>query len=254
MKMFTDKVALVTGGGSGIGRATALAFAKEGARVVVADVSVEGGEDTLRLISEAGGDALFVKCDVSKGTEVQAMIRRTNEAYGGLDYAFNNAGIGGQLTSLPNYEEAIWDKVLRINLKGVWLCMKYEIPEMVKRGGGAIVNTSSVAGLVGHPDPAYTASKHGVVGLTKTVALEYAKAGIRVNAICPGGVDTPLLDNLFDLLPAEADARKALLDTHPVGRFASPHEIAATVLFLCSGAASFMTGSILSVDGGWTAQ
>jgi NAD(P)-dependent dehydrogenase (short-subunit alcohol dehydrogenase family) len=254
MKMFIDKVALVTGGGSGIGRATALAFAGEGAKVVVADVSVEGGEGTVRLIGEAGGEALFVQCDVSKSMEVEAMIQRTNKAYGGLDCAFNNAGIGGDITSLPNYEEAIWDRVLRINLKGVWLCMKYEIPEMLKRGGGAIVSTSSVAGLVGHPDPAYSASKHGVVGLTKTVALEYAKAGIRVNAICPGGVDTPLLNTLFELMPAGADARKALLDMHPVGRFASPQEIAATVLFLCSDAASFMTGSILSVDGGWTAQ
>jgi NAD(P)-dependent dehydrogenase (short-subunit alcohol dehydrogenase family) len=254
MSMFTGKVALVTGGGSGIGRAAALAFAKEGAKVVVADLSVQGGEDTVRLIREGRGDALFVKCDVSNSSEVEAMIQRTEEVFAGLDYAFNNAGIGGQLTSLPNYEEAIWDKVIGINLKGVWLCMKYEVPEMLKRGGGAIVNTSSVAGLVGHPDPAYTASKHGVAGLTKTVALEYAKTGIRVNAICPGGVDTPLLDRLFDLMPAGADARKALLDMHPVGRFAAPEEIAATVMFLCSDAASFMTGSVISVDGGWTAQ
>jgi NAD(P)-dependent dehydrogenase (short-subunit alcohol dehydrogenase family) len=251
--MMKDKVVIVTGGGSGIGRATAFAFATEGAKVVVADVSVEGGEDTLRLIKEAGGDALFVKCDVSKSTEVDAMVRRTIEVYEGLDYAFNNAGI--QVPPMPvfEYSEETWDRVIGIDLKGVWLCMKYEIPEMLARGGGAIVNTASVAGLIGTPGIcAYTAAKHGVVGLTKTVALEYAKAGIRVNAICPGLIKTPLVEDIWDEIPQEM--RDCLINAHPIGRVGEVHEVSRAVLWLCSNSASFITGTAVAIDGGLTAQ
>jgi NAD(P)-dependent dehydrogenase (short-subunit alcohol dehydrogenase family) len=251
--MMKGKVVIVTGGGSGIGRATAFAFATEGAKVVVADVSAEGGEDTLRLIREAGGDALFVKCDVSKSAEVQTVIQRTKEAYGGLDYAFNNAGIQVPPMPVVEYSEEIWDRIIGIDLKGVWLCMKYEIPEMLARGGGAIVNTASVAGLIGTPGIcAYTAAKHGVVGLTKTVALEYAKAGIRVNAVCPGLIKTPLVEDVWDVMPQEM--RDFLINAHPMGRMGQVHEVSRAVLWLCSDSASFITGTAMAIDGGLTAQ
>jgi NAD(P)-dependent dehydrogenase (short-subunit alcohol dehydrogenase family) len=244
-KLLDGKVALVTGAGSGIGRATALTFAREGAKVVVADIIAEGGEETVRMVKAAGGEALFVKTDVSKAAEVEALITKVVQTYGRLDCAFNNAGIEGVFVSTAECSEENWDRTLAINLKGVWLCMKYEIPQMLKQGGGAIVNTASVAGLVGFAGlPAYVASKHGVAGLTKTAALEYAKAGIRVNAVCPGGISTPMTERLF----------KAVAALEPVGRMGKPEEIAEAVVWLCSDAASFVTGHAMAVDGGMVAQ
>jgi NAD(P)-dependent dehydrogenase (short-subunit alcohol dehydrogenase family) len=246
------KVALVTGGSSGIGQATAQIFAREGAKVVVADVLVAGGEETVRLIKAAGGDAIFVKTDVSRPAEVEAMVKRAVDIYGRLDCAFNNAGIEGALQPTSEYDEAMWDRVISINLKGVWLCMKYEIPQMLKQGSGAIVNTASAAGLVGVQGlSAYTAAKHGVNGLTKTAALEYAKSGIRINSVCPGGVDTPMVRRVFGNNPQFAEAAAAV---EPVGRLAQPAEIGEAVVWLCSEAASFVTGLPMAVDGGMVAQ
>ena len=246
------KIALVTGGSSGIGRASALAFAREGAKVVVADVTAEGGQETVRLIKEAGGEARFLKVDVARAAEVETLITQTVAAYGRLDCAYNNAGIEGAFVSTTKYPEADWDRVLAINLKGVWLCMKYEIAQMLQQGGGAIVNTASGAGLVGVAGlSAYVASKHGVVGLTKTAALEYAKAGIRVNAVCPGVIQTPMVARLTSQRPEMAEA---LVAAEPMGRTGKPEEIAEAVVWLCSEAASFVTGHAMSVDGGYVAQ
>jgi len=250
--LVAGKVAIVTGAGSGIGRASALAFAREGAKVVVADMVIEGGEETVSRIKQADGEALFVKTDVSKAAEVEALVQRTIAAYGRLDCAYNNAGIEGAGATTAEYPEEMWDRVLAINLTGVWLCLKYEIAQMLKQGGGAIVNTASTAGLVGYPrGSAYVASKHGVVGLTKTAALEYAKAGIRVNAVCPGAIDTPMMGRITDHRPQRA-ARMAAAE--PVGRMGNPTEIAEAVVWLCSDAASFVTGHAMAVDGGMTAQ
>ncbi len=246
------KVALVTGGGSGIGQATALVFAREGAKVVVADVVVEGGEETVRMIKAAGGESLFVKADVSKSPDVEAMVRQAVGTYGRLDCAFNNAGIGGKFALTADDTEDNWDRVIAINLTGVWLCMKYEIPQMLKQGGGAIVNTASIAGLVGGVRAApYVASKHGVNGLTKTAALEYAKQGIRVNAVCPGVIHTPLVEKTFG---NSARVQEKLTLMEPIGRLGKPQEIAEAVVWLCSDAASFVTGLPMAVDGGLTAQ
>ncbi|MCS6924539.1 MAG: SDR family oxidoreductase [Candidatus Binatia bacterium] len=246
------KVALVTGGASGIGRATALAFAREGAKVVVSDVVSSGGEETVALIRGAGGDALFVKADVAQPAEVNALISQVVATYGRLDCAFNNAGIEGVMASTVECTEENWDRTLAINLKGVWLCMKAEIAQMLKQGGGAIVNTASVAGLVGFAGlPAYVASKHAVVGLTKAAALEYAKSGIRINAVCPGVIHTPMVERLFQRNP-QAGERIAALE--PVGRLGKPEEIAEAVVWLCSDAASFVTGLPMAVDGGLIAQ
>jgi NAD(P)-dependent dehydrogenase (short-subunit alcohol dehydrogenase family) len=249
---FTDKVILVTGGGSGIGRATALAFAHEQATVVVADVDKEGGQATVNAISEASGEAVFIASDVSKSADVQAMVNQIVERYGRLDCAFNNAGIAGPV-GIPwaDYPEEAWEQVIGINLTGVWLCMKYEIQQMRKQGGGVIVNTASVMGLVGAELASYCASKHGVVGLTKSAALAYSKEGLRVNAVCPGFIETPLLAPITGRNPqlaAEIAAR------HPVGRMGKAAEIAEAVLWLCSDAASFVTGHALVVDGGYVAQ
>ena len=248
----TDKVALVTGGGSGIGRATALTFAREGARVVVSDVVAEAGQETVRLIAEAGGEARFVAADVSRAAEVEALVAGCIDAYGRLDCAHNNAGIEGPGAQTVDYDEAAWERVIAINLTGVWLCMKYEIPAMLKHGGGAIVNTSSAAGLLGfRGGSAYVASKHGVLGLTKTAALEYAKAGLRVNAVCPGAIDTPMMGRITGHRPQRAERMAA---SEPVGRMGSPQEIAEAVVWLCSDAASFVTGHAMSVDGGLVVQ
>jgi NAD(P)-dependent dehydrogenase (short-subunit alcohol dehydrogenase family) len=242
------RIVLVTGGGSGIGRAAALTFAREGGRVVVSDIVVEGGEETVRMIKAANGEALFVKTDVSKAAEVEVLIQTVIDTYGRLDCAFNNAGIEGAIVPTADYPEAAWDRTMAINLKGVWLCLKYEIPQMLKQGGGAIVNTASVGGLVGTAMiSAYVASKHGVVGLTKTAALEYAKAGIRVNAVCPGVILTPMVQRLPELLEAFTAAE-------PIGRLGKPEEIAEAVVWLCSDAASFVTGHAMAVDGGYVAQ
>lgn len=246
------KIALITGGGSGIGQATALVFAREGAKVVVADVLVEGGEATVSQIKKGGGDAVFVKTDVSQDAEVEALVQKAVATYGRLDCAFNNAGIAGAAARTADYTQKQWDRVIGINLTGVWLCMKYEIAQMVKQGGGAIVNTASVAGLVGfRHGPAYVAAKHGVVGLTKTAALEYAKANIRVNAVCPGVINTPMFEKGLQIDPRIADTMAA---REPIGRLGKPEEIAEAVVWLCSEAASFVTGLPMAVDGGWVAQ
>lgn len=247
------KTTLVTGGGSGIGRATSLAYAREGARVVVVDVNVEGGEETVQQIKEAGGEAILVHADVAKPEDTEAMVAQAVEVFGSLDCAFNNAGISGRERWLTaEYPEEEWDRVTSINLKGVWLCMKAEIPQMLKQGGGAIVNTASVAGLVGiRGTAAYIAAKHGVVGLTKAAALEYADRGIRVNSVCPGYIHTPLVQGVFDSVDGYEDQVKS---RHPVGRLGEPQEIAEAVLWLSSDSASFVTGHNMAVDGGYTAQ
>jgi NAD(P)-dependent dehydrogenase (short-subunit alcohol dehydrogenase family) len=246
------KVALVTGGSSGIGRASALAFAREGAKVIVADVDAEGGEETVRTIKENGGEAIFIKVDVSKAVEVEALIKKAIRTCGRLDCAHNNAGIVGTGAPTADCTEDNWDRTINVNLKGVWLCMKYEIPQMAKHGGGAIVNTSSLGGLVGtRGRPAYVASKHGVIGLTKAAALEYAKAGIRVNAVCPGHIRTPMVEYITGGDPQAQAERIALI---PLKRMGTPEEIAEAVVWLCSDAASFVTGHAMSVDGGYTTQ
>jgi NAD(P)-dependent dehydrogenase (short-subunit alcohol dehydrogenase family) len=248
--IFKDKVALVTGGTSGIGRATAIAFAEKGAKVVVVDW-IEN-EETLNLIKASGGEAIFVKCDVSKATDVKAMVEKTIAAFGRLDYAFNNAGIEGATAKTSDCTEENFDKTIGVNLKGIWLCMKYEIPEILKQGKGVIVNCSSVAGLVGFGGlPAYVASKHGVIGLTKTAALEYAKLGIRVNAVCPGVIKTPMMDRLTG---SKKEAEDQFTGLEPVGRMGQPEEIANAVVWLCSDEASFVTGIAMAVDGGFVAQ
>ncbi len=246
------KVALITGAGSGIGRASALAFAREGAKVAVADIVVEGGEETVRMVKEAGGEAFFIKVDVSDAADVEAMVNTVVDTYGRIDCAYNNAGIEGRLASTDEYPEDVFDKVIDINLTGVWLCMKYELPHMLKQGSGAIVNTASGAGLIGVAGmSAYVASKHGVVGLTKTAALEYAKSGIRVNAVCPGLIQTPMVERITADQPQLGEA---LVAAEPVGRTGKPEEIAESVVWLSSDAASFVTGHAMSVDGGYVAQ
>jgi NAD(P)-dependent dehydrogenase (short-subunit alcohol dehydrogenase family) len=248
------KVALVTGGASGIGRATALTFVREGAKLVIADMNADGGQQTVHMIQENGGEATFVQVDVSSATAVEAMISTTVETYGRLDCAHNNAGIGSRpRVLLHELHEESWDRVLSINLKGVWLCMKYEITQMLKQGGGAIVNTASIMGLVGSwsRSGAYNASKHGVVGLTKTAALEYAQSGIRVNAVCPGYIRTPLIE---EALTSNPEMEAQIVARHPVGRMGNPEEIAEAVVWLCSDAASFVTGHTMTVDGGYVAQ
>ncbi|WP_367754190.1 SDR family oxidoreductase [Flavobacterium sp. WC2430] len=247
---FKNKVAIVTGGSSGIGRATALAFAKKGAHVVVVDWAEN--TETIDLIKKYGVDALFIKCDVSKTAEVKAMVEKTIATFGRLDFAFNNAGIEGTSAQTADCTEENWDKTIGVNLKGIWLCMKYEIPEILKQGKGNIVNCASVAGLVGFGGlPAYVASKHGVIGLTKTAALEYAKMGIRVNVVCPGVIQTPMIDRLTGRNEESIEQFTAL---EPLGRFGKPEEIANAVIWMCSDEASFVTGHAMAVDGGFTAQ
>jgi len=215
------KAAVVTGAGSGIGRATALACAREGAKIIVADIVVEGGEETVSMIKSAGGEATFVPVNVTQAAEVEAMVAAAVSAYGRIDCAHNNAGIEGVFATTADYPEADWDRVMAVNLKGVWLCMKYEIPQMVQQGGGAIVNTASLAGLVGSKRmPAYVASKHGVAGLTKTAALEYAKSGIRINAVCPGIIHTSMVDRMF--LSRRPDLEDRLAAVEPMGRLGKP--------------------------------
>jgi NAD(P)-dependent dehydrogenase (short-subunit alcohol dehydrogenase family) len=245
------KVALVTGGTSGIGRETALLFAKAGAKVVVAGRRELEGNETIDLIRAAGGDGLFVKTDVSKASEVDALVQRAVEKFSRLDIAFNNAGIEGVWKPIVRQSEEDWDRTININLKGVWLCLKYEIRQMLKQGGGgAIVNMSSVTGLTGSVGAAaYSASKHGVIGLTKTAALENAKSGIRINAVCPGVIETAMGQRLFGS-PA---VHQAVVGLHPIGRLGKPTEIAEAVLWMCSEQASFMTGQSLVLDGGFLA-
>jgi NAD(P)-dependent dehydrogenase (short-subunit alcohol dehydrogenase family) len=247
-----DRVALVTGAAAGIGRATALAFSREGARVVVSDVDDAGGEETVRMIRDARGEAIYARADVSSAQEVEALIGATINAYDRLDFAFNNAGIEGETAPTAESTEANWDRVIDINLKGTWLCMRYEIPQMLRQGGGAIVNCSSIAGIIGFPGiPAYTASKHGLLGLTRAAALEYAEQGIRVNAVCPGVIRTAMIER-FTGGSAEAEAQ--LVAGEPMGRMGIPEEIASAVVWLCSDGAGFVTGHPLVADGGWVAR
>jgi NAD(P)-dependent dehydrogenase (short-subunit alcohol dehydrogenase family) len=245
------KVGLVTGGTSGIGRDTAILFAKSGAKVVVAGRREVEGEETVELVRAAGGEGLFVRADMSKAVEVDALVQKAVERFGRLDIAFNNAGIEGAWVPLVKQSEEDWDRTIAINLKGVWLCLKYEIRQMLKQGGGgAIVNMGSITGLVGSVGAsAYSASKHGVIGLTKSAALENARSGIRVNAVCPAAVETPMADRIFGA-PA---VHKYVVSCHPMGRFGRPAEIAEAVVWMCSDRASFMTGQSLVLDGGFLA-
>jgi NAD(P)-dependent dehydrogenase (short-subunit alcohol dehydrogenase family) len=246
------KVALVTGGGSGIGRATALMLAQEGAKIMIADYIQEGGERTVKMIKDSGGTATFILTDVSVPSQVEAMVASTIEAYGRLDCAFNNAGIEGRVGTTVECSEENFDRTIAINLKGVWLCMKYEIPQMLKHGGGSIVNTASALGLVGIAGmPAYNASKHGVVGLTRTAALEYAAKNIRVNCVCPGVIRTPMVERVVD---TGGFSEQDFISSEPVGRMGRPEEIAQGVVWLLSGAASFVTGHPMAIDGGWVAR
>jgi NAD(P)-dependent dehydrogenase (short-subunit alcohol dehydrogenase family) len=241
------KVGLVTGAGSGIGRAIALAFANEGVRVIIADIDVNGGQETAAQVETAGSEAAFVKCDVRKAGEVETMIAACINKFGRLDYACNNAGIHEEShETLADVKETVWDSIIEVNLKGVFLCMKYEIQHMLKQGNGVIVNTASIGGLC-VPTPgasAYVASKHGIMGLTKSAALEYAKTGIRINAVCPAVIDTPMFES------APEEDKQMLSSIHPVGRLGRPEEVAGAVMWLCSDLAGFVTGTGVLVDGG----
>lgn len=248
--IFKNKVVIITGSTFGIGKSTAIAFAQRGAKVVLSDWKQD--EDTLSTIIENGGDAIFVNCDVSAENDVKNLVAETIAKYGRLDFAFNNAGIEGTPAPATECSNDNWDKTINVNLKGVWYCMKYQIPEMLKVGGGVIVNNASIAGLVGFGGvPAYVASKHAVVGLTKNVALDYAKQNIRVNAVCPGVIHTPMVDRFTGQDPKVLEQ---LVAAKPMGRVGQPEEIAETVVFLCSNAASFITGQAIAIDGGWTSQ
>ena len=252
MKEFEGKVALVTGGGSGIGRATALAFAREGAQVVIGNRNVQRGKETVSMIRKASGTASFQRTDVLVAAEIEGLVDHAVKTYGRLDLAFNNAGVEGEVGPLVEQTEANYDAIMDVNVKGVWLSMKYEIPRMLERGGGAIVNCSSVAGVIGFPNFAvYIASKHAVIGLTKTAALEYSAQGIRINAVNPAVIDTEMVDRFVVGLNMK---KEDLATFHPIGRLGRVEEVAEAVLWLCCARASFVTGHSLLVDGGFTAR
>jgi len=251
------KVAVITGAARGIGAATARLFAQEGASVVLADVLEEQGKEVATEIKKAGGKAEFVRCDVTNSDDVKNAISTAVRLYGKLDVLFNNAGIWGVMADLANYPEEVFDRVIATNLKGYFMGLKHAIPEMLKSGGGSIINTASILGMVGLPQVAgYAAAKGGIIALTRVAALECATQGIRVNAICPGGVDTPMIAEQVASLPAELQevAKQALVGMQPIGRFAQPEEIASLVLFLASNESSIITGAIYPIDGAWTAQ
>ncbi|NER35283.1 MAG: SDR family oxidoreductase [Oscillatoria sp. SIO1A7] len=254
MYQFQGKVALVTGASSGIGKATAISFARAGAKVVLASRGIAEGEKTARDIQEEGGEAIFVRTDVSKSADVETVVHKTLDTYGRLDCAFNNAAIFqkssvGMVSPLTDWSEEDWNYIIDVNLKGMWLCLKYEIPAMIEQGSGAIVNTASVGAIVGVVgSPAYSAAKGGIIALMKAAAIEYAKSGIRINAVSPGSIKTKMLDNV------PADLLAQIQAGHPLGRIGKPEEIAEAVLWLCSDKASFVTGHNLIIDGGYTAQ
>jgi NAD(P)-dependent dehydrogenase (short-subunit alcohol dehydrogenase family) len=256
MGLVKGKIALVTGAGAGIGRATAMLFATEGAKVVVSDIDPASGNETVALIEKNGGEAKFIKADVSKSKDVTALIKSAVDHYGRIDCACNNAGIEGKVVPFHAQSEGNFDAIISVNVKGVFLCLKQEIEHMRNNGGGTIVNLSSVAGLIGFPGLSpYVASKHAVIGMTKNAALEYAKEGIRVNAICPGGIDTRMLDSLAEQASGGGMSTDEMMDPlHPMGRIGTPQEVAELIVWLCSDRSSFITGTAVPVDGGYTSQ
>jgi NAD(P)-dependent dehydrogenase (short-subunit alcohol dehydrogenase family) len=251
-KRLDNKVALITGGSSGIGQAAAFLFAAEGANVVIADINVDGGERTVQSIRDNGGKAHFVRANVSKAADVEAMVNKVVELHGRLDCAYNNAGILGEIVPLIDQDEAIWDETIDTNLKGAWLCMKHEIPHMLKQGSGAIVNTTATAAIKGSPNRcAYAASKAGIVSISKSAAMEYAEYGLRINVICPSHTRSHMLEQFFELKP---ELEASFIAQAPMGRIAAPEEVAEGALWLCSDAASFVTGHVLAMDGGFLAR
>lgn len=251
MAQFSEKVALVTGSGSGIGRTTAQFYAREGAKVVVSDVDMNGGKETVEMIRSDGGEAIFIEADVSRPEDCESLVQSTVDEFGRLDIACNNAGIGGEQNPTADYSIEGWQKLISINLSGVFYCMKYEIPAMLETGAGSIVNIASILGKVGFAgSPAYVTSKHGVVGLTQNAAVEYGQSGIRVNAIGPGFIHTPMISDLAE----DKETNEKLVALHPIGRLGKPEEVAELVIWLSSEKASFVTGSYYPIDGGYLAR
>jgi NAD(P)-dependent dehydrogenase (short-subunit alcohol dehydrogenase family) len=251
--MFSEYVAIVTGAASGIGLEAAKAFAHKGASVVMSDVDEERLEESCKVVDMINEKTVFIKADVSEEDDVKKLIRFTLDTFGGIDIACNNAGVGGELNATADYTVAEWDRVIGINLRGQWLCMKYQIPEMLKRGKGSIINVASILGKVGFANaPAYVAAKHGLVGLTKSAALEYGARGVRVNAIAPAFIETPMLERAG--LTTDPEAKQQLVQLHPIGRLGQPEEVAHAIVWLASDEASFVTGHTLLVDGGYTAR